>query len=236
MHSWLGISPEQWDLAARLLVATFLSALIGIEREVHGRAAGIRTNTLVGTGAALFMILSLTIASAGQVITAHGVGIPDPGRIAAQIVTGIGFLGAGAIIKFGLNVKGLTTAASLWVVASIGMACGAGEYFLAITVTGLTLTALLCLSFLNRLFPCHSYRSLTVVQAGDSDFGKVIAAIKRYGKIQSIDFDHDYQAGLYKLTASVRLFHFGTTDKKFLGIAEAIRQTSPSLHSLHWSK
>jgi putative Mg2+ transporter-C (MgtC) family protein len=235
MYEWLGISPEQYDYAARLLVATVLSAIVGLEREVHGRAAGIRTNTLVGTGAALFMILSLTIASAGRVVTEHGVGIPDPGRIAAQIVTGIGFLGAGAIIKFGLNVKGLTTAASLWVVASIGMACGAGSYFLAVMVTGLTLMSLLFLSFFARIFPCHSYRTLTVTQSGNPDFGDVIAAVKQCGKIQSVDFEHNYRTRQYKLTASVRLFHFGTTDKKFLSIAKTLSHNG-NICSIRWSK
>ena len=105
----------QVDLILRLLLAAFLGAAIGFEREVHGHPAGLRTHTLVALGSALFTELSIYgfPSEPGQPV--------DPTRIAAQIVTGIGFLGGGAILKEGLNVKGLTTAASLWAGAAIGM-------------------------------------------------------------------------------------------------------------------
>jgi putative Mg2+ transporter-C (MgtC) family protein len=109
----------------RLSVAAGLGAAVGIEREFRDREAGIRTHLLVALGSALFTIISAYgfhefLASGDSVVRA------DPTRIAAQIVTGIGFLGAGAIIREGLSVRGLTTAGSLWVVAAIGMASGAG--------------------------------------------------------------------------------------------------------------
>ena len=126
----------QLDLVLRLLLAAFLGAAIGFEREVRGHPAGLRTHTLVALGSALFTELSIYgfPSEPGQPV--------DPTRIAAQIVTGIGFLGGGAILKEGLNVKGLTTAASLWAVAAIGMAAGAGNWFLAIASTGIVLMAL----------------------------------------------------------------------------------------------
>ena len=112
----------------RLGIAALLGMMIGVERDLQGRAAGIRTHLLVCTGAALFTIVSVLI---GYSVT-EGQHVGDPGRIAAQIVTGIGFLGAGTILKSGFTVRGLTTAAYLWLVAAIGVACAIGQIPLAI--------------------------------------------------------------------------------------------------------
>ena len=130
-----------WEALLRLVVAGALGAAVGFERELRDREAGIRTHLLVSLGSALFTIVSAFgfhefLASGASVVRA------DPTRIAAQIVTGIGFLGAGAIIREGLSVRGLTTAATLWVVAAIGMACGAGWYWAAIVTTLVTIFAL----------------------------------------------------------------------------------------------
>jgi putative Mg2+ transporter-C (MgtC) family protein len=130
-----------WDAVLRLAIAASLGAAIGAEREVRDREAGIRTHLLVSLGSALFTIVSAFgfhefLTNGGNVVRA------DPTRIAAQIVTGIGFLGAGAIIREGLSIRGLTTAATLWVVAAIGMAAGAGYYTPAVATTVLTLIAL----------------------------------------------------------------------------------------------
>jgi putative Mg2+ transporter-C (MgtC) family protein len=127
----------QFDILARLVTAALLGAGLGLEREIHGHQAGMRTHMLVSLGSAVFTVMSIYGFSATP-----GVAAPDPTRISAQIVTGIGFLGAGAIIKYGTNVRGLTTAASLWVVASIGLAAGAGAYFLATAGTVIALAAL----------------------------------------------------------------------------------------------
>ncbi len=129
------------DVAARLAVAAALTGLIGLERELRERAAGLRTHMLVGVGAALFTIVS-AYAWTDFVFSRQGGTILDPTRVAAQIVTGIGFLGAGAIIRQGVSVRGLTTAAGLWVVAAIGMAAGAGYYSAALVATGLVLVGL----------------------------------------------------------------------------------------------
>ena len=126
------------DLFLRLLVASGLGAVIGLERDMHGRPAGLRTHLLVCMGAALFTILSVAVANT----LGAGGQTWDPGRIAAQIVTGIGFLGAGAILKAGFSVRGLTTASSLWIAAAIGMASGAGRYDLAGAATLLALISL----------------------------------------------------------------------------------------------
>jgi putative Mg2+ transporter-C (MgtC) family protein len=130
-----------WDALLRLSIAAGLGAAVGFERELRDREAGIRTHLLVSLGSALFTIISAY--GFHEFLTGGGVIVrADPSRIAAQIVTGIGFLGAGAIIRDGLSVRGLTTAATLWVVAGLGMACGAGYYWPAVAATVITIVAL----------------------------------------------------------------------------------------------
>lgn len=132
------------ELVVRVLVAAALCGLIGLERESRERVAGLRTHILVGVGAALFTLVSAygfeDFLSGQHAVTDVSI---DPTRIAAQIVTGIGFLGAGTIIRAGVNVRGLTTAASLWVAAAVGMAAGAGYFLGAVVVTALVLISLL---------------------------------------------------------------------------------------------
>ena len=143
---------ELWDVALRLAVAAALTGAVGLERELRERAAGLRTHMLVGVGSALFTIVSAYAWGDFIFNRAQGTAF-DPTRIAAQIVTGIGFLGAGAIIRQGLSVRGLTTAASLWVVAAIGIASGAGYYSAAVITTLVVLISLWPLRILAfRLF------------------------------------------------------------------------------------
>jgi putative Mg2+ transporter-C (MgtC) family protein len=127
---------NQLDFGIRLLVASALGGLIGAEREIHGHPAGIRTHMLVALGAAVFTVLSVHGFGQGPGSTV------DPTRIAAQIVTGIGFLGAGAILKDGIVIRGLTTAASLWATAAVGLATGAGEYVIAGVAAAVILVSL----------------------------------------------------------------------------------------------
>jgi putative Mg2+ transporter-C (MgtC) family protein len=148
------VLPElSWaDVLARLLVAAILGGAIGAERELREHDAGLRTHMLVAVGSALFTIVSAYAWTDFNFSARNGITY-DPTRIAAQIVTGIGFLGAGAIIRQGLSVRGLTTAASLWVVAAIGMASGAGYYSGALVATIVVLVSLWPLLILaHRLF------------------------------------------------------------------------------------
>jgi len=163
MH-WLDLLQTNYELniLGRLLLASLLGGLIGLEREVHGRPAGFRTHLLVTLGACLMMIVSEYFFIKFGDLKADGVVRLDPGRVAAQIVTGIGFLGAGAIIKEGHAVRGLTTAACLWVVAGIGMAVGVGLYAAAIIVTAVALCNLLFLKRVERMLKKDRYRTLTV--------------------------------------------------------------------------
>jgi putative Mg2+ transporter-C (MgtC) family protein len=137
---------ELVELIARLLLAMVLGGVIGLERELRERAAGFRTHILVCVGSAAFTIASAYGFEAWMTTADESVVRMDPGRIAAQIVSGIGFLGAGAIIRHGISVRGLTTAAGLWAVAAVGLAAGIGMYALAIATT---LTVVLSLSGLH---------------------------------------------------------------------------------------
>ena len=161
-----GVAGSPW---VRLLAAGVLGGLIGIERDKHGRSAGLRTHLLVSMGASLFMLISIAIAGM-EIRVMHGVSrLADPGRIAAQVVTGIGFLGAGVIIKEGVTVRGLTTASCLWFAAGIGMACGGGFFKLGIYATVFALFALIFLIYVFVYYKRDSYRTLSVVVPMDCD-------------------------------------------------------------------
>lgn len=139
------------DMIIRLSLAFAAGCIIGIERSSRRQVAGLRTHILISLGAACLMLLSIWLP--------QQLGGGDPGRIAAQVVAGMGFLGAGAIIKLGNNIRGLTTAASLWVTAAIGLAIGAGMFIAALTVIILALITLIILYFLEKkLFPEDNWK------------------------------------------------------------------------------
>ena len=184
-----------WDESLlRLALAAALGGLIGVERELREREAGLRTHLLVALGSALFTIVSAygfhAFLTSGQSVVRA-----DPTRIAAQIVTGIGFLGAGAIIRQGLSVRGLTTAATLWVVAAIGLAAGAGYYSAAVITTALVLFSLWPLRIaafrlLHRFRP-EEGRLLVELHAGSSP-GAVIDEVERSGaRIETIEVSQE---------------------------------------------
>jgi putative Mg2+ transporter-C (MgtC) family protein len=129
------------DALLRLTLAAALGGAIGLEREFHQKPAGLRTNMLIALGSALFAVLSVEL----------GAGAGSPDRIAAQVVTGIGFLGAGAILRSGDHIHGLTTAATIWVNAAIGMAAGLGSYTIATVGAAITLVVLALLPIMENL-------------------------------------------------------------------------------------
>lgn len=145
-----------WDMVIRLLVATVFGALIGFEREYHAKEAGVRTHLLVALGACLFMILS--IYGFDFMLDKDHVSF-DPSRIASQVVTGIGFIGAGTIILQKQMVRGLTTAAGLWVTAAIGLACGTGMYVIAGITTAIVLISL---GLINVFVPTMSQKERNI--------------------------------------------------------------------------
>ncbi|MFC4591428.1 MgtC/SapB family protein [Sphaerisporangium corydalis] len=149
----IDLAGQGWLQLGELLLAFVLSAAIGLEREIRQKSAGLRTHTLVGLGAALIMLVSKY--GFGDVLGAHVT--LDPSRVAAQIVSGIGFLGAGLIVIRRDAVRGLTTAATIWLTAGVGMAAGAGLWLLAVVVTGGHFAAVCVLTPLATRLPHSKY-------------------------------------------------------------------------------
>jgi putative Mg2+ transporter-C (MgtC) family protein len=153
------------EFLGRLVLAAVLGGVVGLEREVHGRPAGIRTYLILSLGTALLMVLSefLLVAYHGKY---PGLGLQgDPGRIAGQAITGIGFLGAGVIIRYKDTIRGLTTAACVWLVCSVGLAVGAGFYVVGVAVTALTILALIGLRVVERHMRKDWFEELKVSSA-----------------------------------------------------------------------
>ena len=136
----------QYDVILRLLVAGILGGLIGFEREMHHQPAGLRTHIILVLGAALAMCMSINLSMQFHTTASNG----DPERLAAQVISGIGFLGAGAIFRFGAGVKGLTTASSLWTAAIVGLAVGAGYFLIGGVTTAIVLFALKGLDLVEK--------------------------------------------------------------------------------------
>jgi putative Mg2+ transporter-C (MgtC) family protein len=180
-----------WELLLRLGLAALLGAVIGLERELRDREAGLRTHLLVAMGSALFTILSAygfrDVLNGSNPLLVR----TDPTRIAAQIVTGIGFLGAGAIIRQGFSIRGLTTAATLWLTAAIGMAAGAGSYVAAAVTTGIALFSLGPLRIIAfRAFEHAHTRRITVSLAGDAGAASVLERMESLGvHVEGFAFD-----------------------------------------------
>ncbi len=163
----------------RILIGFVIGAIIGVEREAHNQPAGLRTHILISIGSTIVMLISIYIP---QTYTQFQNG--DPGRLAAQVVSGIGFLGAGAILRFGADVKGLTTAASIWAVAALGLAVGAGMYGIAFIGAFVILFALTVMDlFEKRVFKERTIRRIILlVKKKHSD----IPALKETLKILDI--------------------------------------------------
>lgn len=190
MAEILSLAEVEWlqlDVLGRLLLAALLGGLVGLERESSGKPAGFRTNLLICVGAALLTELSIGVAEGA------GAGaVADPGRIAAQVVSGIGFLGAGTIIQARGGVVGLTTAATLWVVAAVGMAVGARAYVEAIGTTVLIMAALLLLGRLDRVLPRRVEHLVHVaMERGDEVTGRVERKIGETLTFELVEIERD---------------------------------------------
>lgn len=184
----------------RLFFSLVAGAAIGLERSKKREYAGLRTHILICLGSTLLMILSIWIPE--EYLGAKN---GDPGRIAAQVVSGIGFLGAGSIIRLGNTIKGLTTAASLWFVAAIGLAVGAGLYVPCAVALVLSLFALIVLDPVERhFFPAERFKHLVIHYSGNSEFPeKARKTIETFGlTVQSVDVERNLKKG----DAEVRYF------------------------------
>lgn len=180
-------SISELDIVLRLVISCILGGLIGFERESLDRPAGLRTHILVCVGSSLMMLVSIYGFSSYDTVT------KDPGRIAAQVVSGIGFLGAGTILREGLTVTGLTTAASLWVVAGIGLAIGGGLYFAGIAGTVLVFLTLVLFGQMERRHWSSKYRDRIkmVVRDQPGQVGQIGVFLGKYNiSIKNITMHH----------------------------------------------
>jgi len=200
-----------WTFIVRLLIATFFGALIGLEREYHAKEAGMRTHLLVALGSCLFMILS--IHGFDAFLDRDHVSF-DPSRIASQVVTGIGFIGAGTIILHKQAVRGLTTAAGVWVTAAIGLACGNGMYILAAVATA---TVLSSLGLINLYLPYISQREIQITfLAEDYNVLTEILDNLRNEKMVVLNYemrkDAEENNGKMLIVLKIRMKRYGTSE------------------------
>jgi putative Mg2+ transporter-C (MgtC) family protein len=194
---------NEWTILFRLVLAAVLSGLIGYEREFHGRAAGFRTHILLCVGSTLVMLTSM------HIFDIYYTKAPvDPARIAAGIVTGIGFLGAGTIMHSRSSIRGLTTAASLWVVAGIGMGVGSGLYFGSIATTIIAIVTLLLFGRLEHAMIRKDWYKTLVVEARESvdQIKSIREVISGYGSdITDFELDHNDEGALMVLRIGLKL-------------------------------
>ncbi|MCM1005120.1 MAG: MgtC/SapB family protein [Prevotella sp.] len=191
---WLGITSTQVTLANsmfRLLVAMLIGCVIGWERKRKGQVAGLRTFTLISMGACLAMLLSIYVPQEYM-----GLKNGDPGRIAAQVVTGVGFLGGGAMIQQKGSIRGLTTAAGIWVVATLGMAVGVGMYGAAVIATVLVMITLISLEHWEHKVRIGQESRVVNVRVGEvvhdvAEYRKVFKANKMHLSTFYIEVDYE---------------------------------------------
>ncbi|MDN7242026.1 MgtC/SapB family protein [Planococcus sp. N028] len=188
----MGFLPEDYiDIIIRLLLATVLSGLIGIERESKRQPAGLRTHVLVGTGSCLMMILSVTGFDSFLQMDNDAIRF-DPGRIPSYVISGIGFLGAGTIIVQRGSVRGLTTAASIWVAAGIGLVVGIDMYFVAILTTAIVLITLhLVEKFERKYLSMRNQKSVIVFAKDQADSFATICKIIEESQLEILGFEID---------------------------------------------
>ncbi len=196
---------QLWSTLAPLLIAVVCGGIVGLERESANRPAGLRTHVLVCVGAALVMNVSNTMY---EMVRATGFGTADPGRIAAQVVSGIGFLGAGTIMREGATIRGLTTAASLWVVSAIGLAVGARLYVESIVAVVLVYLTLKTLSQVERRWIAKGGHHTLIVHVADMPgrLGALALVCGRWGaNIKSVNMRTGAVPGTVEITFYIKM-------------------------------
>ncbi|MBS1958114.1 MAG: MgtC/SapB family protein [Bdellovibrionales bacterium] len=190
----------------KIFVALLCGGLIGLERELKSKSAGIKTNMLICVGAMLYTAISVVIANSNDQIGVVG----DPTRIAAQIVSGIGFIGGGAILKSGANVVGMTTAATIWLVAAIGCWIGAGQLELALSVTLLILLVLVSVTFFENRFLGKRQLFKIVIHLREKTDEVTRAALEALLTSNELSLE-DYRENLANSAPEVRVSYLGRT-------------------------
>ena len=213
------------DIIIRLLLAALLGMVVGYEREKQNQPAGLRTHAILALGACLAMTISINIAMQFYPDVPNG----DPGRLAAQVVSGIGFLGAGAILRYGTNVKGLTTATSLWTIAIVGLGVGAGHYFSAVGTTVILIIVLALLNILEkRLIRVYETVTVSVTARQNADLveamNKMLSQMKK--KVLSLSIDSRPEQQEMTVTMVVKTLE----DDHMLDLREGIMQIPGVIH------
>jgi len=196
------------EIIMRLLLGTLFGGVIGLERQVHGRPAGFRTHILVCIAAVLIMLVSEYYQYLSSIDPSY-IRI-DPGRIAAGALAGVGFIGAGVVLKAGLSIQGLTTAACIWVVSAIGLAIGSGLYLAGAVTFVITIFSLASLRSVERKMPKLTYRFLTITADLDADEDQIISVIKKNDlSVVNIDYEQCTDSGIiiFHITVSFYRYH-----------------------------
>jgi putative Mg2+ transporter-C (MgtC) family protein len=235
--------PGSRDFIIRLVVALILGFSLGLERELTNKYAGLRTHILVCLGACVFTLLSIygfpTFADGDNVIIDQATGVRDTARIAAQIVTGIGFIGAGTVLRNGPMVFGLTTAATLWIAARIGMACGAGMYDVAVISTILSVAVLTIIRVFERQFLPTSGKQMKRFKITIYCDGEDVKKVYEY-LIAKVDSMTDFSAKKLientkksKISTSIELCNKKIIDEIYDSLSNMIDTDSISLQELN---
>lgn len=200
----MGLDPI---IVARLLLSAILGGLIGLEREIHGRPAGFRTHLLVSLGSCLFTVVSIYFREIWGDSSGSGIAAADPGRIAAQVVTGIGFLGAGAIIREKASIRGLTTAACLWVVSAVGIACGVGLYLTALFVAAIAISSLLLLKKVEDSLRRDTYSAVKIWSVDlEGQMARIEELLAGFGmRMLNASVEHDLENQEISLEFEIKL-------------------------------
>lgn len=197
------------ETTIQLVISFFIGAIIGAEREYRTKTAGLRTMIMIALGSTIFTELSITL------------GVNSPDRIASNIVTGIGFLGAGVIFKDGLSISGITTATTIWITAALGMAVGAGEYFVAL---GGTVVVLIVLSvfevFTNMISRSHQERGYRITIASYSDFERVLVE-----RVQELKLGYKKERELKTPENLVIVFHLRGSEEQLDNFNSFLKQS-----------
>ena len=206
MHNFLSyFQITDADILLRIIFAIILGSIIGLERELTNKSAGLRTQIMVCLGACIFTILS--IHGFATAVTLYPLG--DPSRVAAQIITGIGFIGAGTVLRQGLTVTGLTTASTLWIVAAIGMACGCGKISIAVISTVLAVAILVLIRIFEvKIMPKNLKHMRKVKLSFICKYSEYEEVYKKINEIfpEVLDYNHktvDDEGDSLKINAKV---------------------------------
>jgi putative Mg2+ transporter-C (MgtC) family protein len=205
-----------YETIFRLILGAFIGGIIGFEREVHGRAAGFRTQLIVCVASVLIMIVSenyyfILPPYYDTLFNTESVLRIDPGRIASGAIIGIGFLGAGVIVKSGFTIRGLTTAASLWIVSVIGLAIGGGLYLEGISTALLTVIALVILRKIEKGVKILVHKTISISAQFTDNLEEAITALFSDCGIQVLSVDYEKNTSTREL---IYHFHISTRNKK----------------------